>query len=253
MDRLSDQAVVERIIEYLDGATEQGHGHLIAATGPTQEVEVPSGQWRDHLKELDLSEPVQRGVHAALDRIAQAGDRVDRSLLTELATRTGNGDDERVALWFATMCWGAGPRENFRVRQWRQALTWGDFTDTLEATQRNVAGGQLAEAHRGAWMPGTGEAFFTKWLWALGLPGIDGAVTPYVLDARVRNSLHAAGWWPQGRGPAARWVEYCTALDRWADDIRTVRTGWSIDGGRLEHMLFERCGDGCDFYSTVSS
>lgn len=253
MDRQPDNAVASQIIQYLDRADEYGQRDLIGPAELTQEVVVLSANWQLYVDTAGITGEVRNGVETALDAVAGAGDTVNRELLMALAGRAGDGTEARVASWFITMCWGAGPRENFRVRQWRKALQWEHFTSVLAGTHHQVTQGNLVDAHRGAWMPGTAEAFFTKWLWALGLGGIPGEATPYVLDARVWDSLSALKWWPEGPNKSHRWVDYCQALDRWAEIIQTDRPDWSVSGDRLEQLLFRRSSDGSDFYASAST
>lgn len=249
MESATDQAVVNRIIEFLLPADDDVSGHLTGARELTQPVTVLSEPWLEYVAGMKLSEPVRAGVQGALGHIAAADNEVDRNMLTLLAGEADSGDEARVASWFATMSWGAGPTNNFRVRQWRRSMEQDNFLEVLGATARRVREGRLFDAHRGAWMPGTGEAFFTKWLWALGLPGIPGDVRPHVLDARVWNSLAALGWSPKGRNASYRWVDYCIALDRWADAIRAEQLTWTVDGDGVEQLLFERRRNRTDFYS----
>lgn len=248
MEQDGDQAVVSALITYLDEANDTLRDGFVGAAPLTQKISVPSEWWREHIAAMSLSDQVRDGVTLALDGIAEAGDTVNREMLTRLAAGAESGDTARVASWFSTMCWGAGPRNNFRVRQWRRALEEDYFCDVLSDTARRISEGRLYDAHRGGWMRGTGEAFFTKWLWALGLPGVPGDVRPHVLDARVRNSLDAAGW-PDGPNASHRWVEYCTAVGRWADLIQGARPEWTVDGDRVEQILFLRNSGQTDFYS----
>jgi hypothetical protein len=249
MERATDGAVVARILGYLEQADASASGHLTGARPLDQSVRVRSAWWRDHLADKTFADPVRLGVDAAISCIADAGDTVDRQLLTRLAAESDAGDAARVTSWFTTMCWGAGPTDNFRVRQWRQALEQPYFISVLHDTAQRTGAGQLYEAHRSAWMKGTGEAFFTKWLWALGLAGVPGDVQPHVLDARVWNSLAVLGWWPEGTNASHRWVDYCRALDRWASELRDQQPGWAIDGDHIEQLLFERRNDRTDFHS----
>jgi hypothetical protein len=92
-------------------------------------------------------------------------------------------------------------------------------------------------------LPGVGEAFLTKWLWAVGLSHPDlKPSSPAVLDDRVWKTLTRLDWWPVGRNRGERWADYCAALARWSELLNIAEPGWVVDSDRLEQLLFERSG-----------
>lgn len=169
-------------------------------------------------------------------------DAANRAVLSELSAECDASDAARVACWVAVMCWGAGPRNNHRLRQWTQALD-PSLGGQLKRSRTDLLEDRPADAYWHAKMLGVGEAFLTKWLWAIGLSQPDlKPATPAVLDSRVWNTLARLGWWPVGRNKGYRWADYCAALTRWSDLLNSAEPGWSVDSDRLEQLLFDRNG-----------
>ena len=240
-------------LEYLDGAANNGRAWAYDGTPLHQPVNVPSGHWRTFADGLTMAADIRAGVLAAVEAIGNSNDVVDRSALTKLAADAGAGPSDLVSCWFTVMCWGAGPRDQIRLRQWTRALSAEGFIEALDHSRTSLLAGDLPKAYRQSKLPGVGESFLTKWLWALGLPSGTSTVRPYVLDQRVWAVASALGWSPDGKNPSVRWANYCDALDRWARTINLQRPGWRVDGDRLEQLMFDRSKQGMHFYGWLRS
>lgn len=212
-----------------------------------QSVKASHEHWRDAVRPRQMVGDVEEGVDDALRRIEEAGDVVDRVLLKDLASKAGESPSAGVASWFTTMCWGAGPQNRVRLRQWTRALERPNLGEALGRTHQQISGGDLVLSYWGLRsLPGLGEAYLTKWLWALGLPQDSMDVRPYVLDARVWKVLRQLPWFPEGRNRAERWVDYCRTLDSWGALVSEQHKDWVADGDCLEQLMFDR-GEGVHF------
>ena len=92
-----------------------------------------------------------------------------------------------------------------------QGLAFPGLVDVLADTLATVRDGDLHNAHAGFKVPGTSEAFFTKWLWVAALGSQ--ARLPLILDSRVLVTLrriHGSSW-ARPRGTRG-YVEYVDAM-----------------------------------------
>ena len=159
----TDERVVSLIERYLDEPAYLDRAWVLSGTQLLQRVLVTVDQWHQIVSGLDPHSETAEGVAEALSRIKIRGGVIDRELLTELSRRVNNSPWDRVACWFATMCWGAGPHPGFRLRQWTPALSL-DVASELVTSSSLIAQGQLAAAYRSVRLPELGEAYLTKWL-----------------------------------------------------------------------------------------
>lgn len=232
--------VVDLWVEYLSKHSDRRSWATKGRDDLRQCVAAPHDHWRDVVGRHRLVGDAEGGVQEALRRIDVAGDLIDRALLTDLASKAGESS-ARVASWFTTMCWGAGPRNRARLRQWARALERPTLVEVLDRTHEHVARGDLVQAYWGSRsLPGSGEAYWTKWLWALGLAQDSMEVRPYVLDARVWKVLRRLPWSPEGGNQAERWVDYCRTLDVWGELVNERHKDWRVDGDCLEQLMFDR-------------
>lgn len=244
-----DHAVVAHLRSYLSEAAAHDRSWAIGLEPLKQRVSVQSDEWRERTALLDLGDEVRRGVEQALDGIAAQQNFVDRSLLTTYALAAADSEAALVRCWFCVMTWGAGPQNRSRLRQWTRALPSPRLIKALARSRAELVGGRPCDAYKTSMgLPGLGEAYLTKWLWVLGLGGVVGPPQPYVLDNYVWQSLNRLGWSAQGRNQAARWVDFCQAVDRWAHQLADQEPHWHIDGDRVEQLLFDRNGRGVHFY-----
>jgi len=245
----SGSEVVETLRTYLEEADEHGRRWAIDPAPLVLRVTVDPDQWRGPFRELDLADVVRDGIDQALDDIAEQDSSVDRVLLAFYAATAGDSSTALVRCWFAVMAWGAGAQNRSRLRQWTRALPRPELVDALERSRMSLLDGQHVDAYKTTLaLPGLGEAYLTKWLWALGLAENVPDPQPYILDARVWQSLDRLGWRPDGRNRAQRWVDFCVSVERWAKELAERRPGWTIDGDDVEQLLFDRGTDGRHFY-----
>ena len=243
-------AAVTYLRQYLDAAAAHGRSWVIDPAPLTQSIEVHSEHWRDGIESLELDDDVRAGIEQALQDVAARGDHVDRSLITAYAQAAGDSPAALVRCWFAVMAWGAGPQNRSRLRQWVRAIPTAGFVEALEQSHTELAAGRHAAAYTTIRaLPGLGEAYLTKWLWALGLGGGVPDPQPYILDNYVWQTLNRLGWSAQGRNNAERWVDFCRTTEGWADQVAEAHPDWHIDGGRVEQVLFDRGRYGTHFYA----
>lgn len=203
-------------------------------------VEMPVEHWRANLAKCEIASSVRSGVEAALEAAQDRCEVVTRSDLMALSA-AATDSNSAVTAWLTTMCWGAGPRDKFRLRQWREALCLDDLPERLLRTIALVGDGDLVAAHRTAHLPGCAESYFTKWLWACGLPPARRAgIVPLVYDDRVKKVLSQLGALPSGKNAAHRWVNYCSNVAEWAEHLNGGHPGWAATADTLEQLLFER-------------
>lgn len=207
---------------------------------------VPTEPWRTRVDDLavDMAQDVLVGVDEALVRIVAAGEKVDRALLVELSADLNRASD-LVRCWFAVMAWGAGSRNRARLRQWTRALRSEAMVEALTSSCSLLRANRHEEAYRALRLPGVGQSYLTKWLWAIGLTRPSLHPRPYVLDRRIWQSLRLMQWTPAGRNEAERWIDYCRTLDRWGEALTADHAGWVVDGERIEQLLFELLRLGC--------
>jgi hypothetical protein len=169
---------------------------------------------------------------------------VTRDALAALSECASRSTDDAITAWLTTMCWGSGPRNKWRLRQWNQALSLTDLPERLMATVTLVENGDLVAAYRSAKLPGCGESYFTKWLWVCALPTArQPATVPLIYDNRVDVVLRLLDARPAGPNQPERWLAYCAELADWATELNDRHPGWTIDSERLEHLMFERGGN----------
>ena len=148
--------------------------------------------------------------------------------------------------------WGRGQRNARLHRGWGKAFVHPAFDRTLASTARLVRAGRPGDAYctwEASGIPGLGEAFFTKWLYAAGLGGVAvESLRPLVLDSRVWRSLGTLGWssqaasgFKQSSYPAAAYCAYLAALGQWSSALTT--DAHLIGAEQLELFLFQCNGN----------
>ncbi len=235
-----DDLIVGQVDRYLCSDSGVERSWVFDGEDLSMRVLAPVNQWRMLTNELGLQGDTAAGARLALERIDANGKTVDRRLLSSMSLTVQESSADRVACWFATMVWGAGPRRRHRLRQWTGAMR-PTLAEDLARSLAAAADSRMADAYLAARLPGVGEAYLTKWLWALGLPSARVmSPRPMVLDSRVWQVLNQCGWRPTGRNQAERWVDYCASLRRWAVILCDLHPGWLVDAERLEQLLFDR-------------
>jgi len=120
---VEEARTISQIGRYLTAEHSHGRAWVFNGDPLIQKVTVHTEQWSALVTRRDLEGATLSGVMQALTAIRIRGGFVDRALLTDLALRADDSGTSRVACWFATMCWGAGPRQRSRLRQWVRALS----------------------------------------------------------------------------------------------------------------------------------
>lgn len=223
------------IVAYLASHTELLHGEpaVIAFTPAT---------WH---KWLPASLP-----GAVLDLPDELGGKIGRPELEELAGGCGTPTG-RLRLFVGALVWGLGRSNGRMLPGLARALESHELRPALTASLKHVRAGHPAEAYEawsGAQIPGLGEPFFTKWLYAAGLQGVpDRALRPLVADSRVWASLHQLGWSTEtttgGRyrsRASSGYAAYLAAADRWGAWLR--QQGQPVDVFAIEAALFAGAG-----------
>lgn len=231
------------------------HRAHVTGNGPLdRQVTFGAGRWFPWL--LNGGRPHQRGycgpmpnpmaalatsLVAQLPRTAAGECRIDRPLLRAMAVTAQRGTpNDLVRLWLATMMWGGGSSDGRRPWRTAQGLAYPQLVHVLAQSATQVWGGTPGAAH-GFAVPGSGESYFTKWLWASSLALAPGATRPLILDYRVRvvwNLVHAAAPVPL-RGTAG----YLCYLQRtWTAGAAVARGNPHVDGEKLEWLMFDRGG-----------
>lgn len=136
--------------------------------------------------------------------------------------------------------WGSGTSNGRGPWRTAQGLKQPDLPDVLRTTAQRVAEGDLGAAYTGFKVPGSGEAFFTKWLWATSL-GQSDQHRALIFDARVQETLRrlmeGAEGWRERRG-AKGYAGYVSLLHSAARELKPTFGG--IDPERLEWLMFDR-------------
>lgn len=225
------------------------HSHALGLADE-QTVQFNIDTWRRWLG--STADPTRTGcrlaerpaARAMLERLSNGS--ISRPELRDVA-RSSRTDDDYYGLFLATMVWGRGNR-NGRMRDaLLKALASEELPAALTDTARSIPADERYRAWRKHNVPGLGEAFFTKWLWAASL--IEGSpATALVLDQRVWATLTAPistsggglGWSSiiaaGSRDRSLRYRAYVESCARWAADI-----GCGIED--IEFLLFD--GAGC--------
>jgi hypothetical protein len=144
-----------------------------------------------------------------------------------------------------------GKRNARLLPGFRKALGHPNLVATLRTTADLVRKGRPGDAYvrwAEANIPGLGEAFFTKWLYAVGLHGVEPlALQPLVLDGNVWRSLRRLGWSSERASgfryrdtPAAGYCAYLAACRRWAHAL--AEPCGCVTAEAVEHWFFVRNG-----------
>lgn len=178
-------------------------------------------------------------------------DRIDRVDLRSKA-RELDDDHSRLTLFVWTLAWGRNIARWPKDACLESALRDPRLTNALSVSAALVAAGVPTKAYE-AWqacrIPGIGQAFITKWLFACGLgrPKWDDALQPLILDSRVWAALNALGWtsWhDNGRSwrpdESALYGAYLRSLRDWTSVLAAM--GHTTSPEHLEILLFDKKG-----------
>ncbi len=125
-------------------------------TAPATADDVVLDRLRPHIDEITTPSDRSVGFHP----------KTWRPLASQLGTDHADG---HVRLFTATMIWGSGTRNGRGPRNTCRALRAPSLAATLQRSAALVTHEDFASAYVAARLPGVGPAFFTKWLWAVGL------------------------------------------------------------------------------------
>ena len=194
-----------------------------------------------------LAPDIARSSQAVLE-LTSCSNKLSRNNLVDLATHARSSVDQSedlIALWVATMMWGSGT--TYRRGPWRtsQGLRFPQLHECLQTTRQLVVDGNLKSAFAALSygplkIPGCGEAFFTKWLWAASLTETEPPIRPLILDARVKASINKATGptnWVTG---ADGYLSYCQTLDDVAHRLTDSTKLDGITSEKVEWLLFDR-------------
>ena len=226
------------------------HRAQVTGAGPLdRQVTFNSGRWLPWL--LRGGRPHQRGfcgpipppmaalatrLVAQLPQTAAGRSRIDRALLQAMAVtarQSGTSDDLVTA-----MMWGDGSSDG--RRPWRTAKGLGhpQLVGVLARSSAQVWGGTAGAGH-GFAVPGSGESYFTKWLWASSLALATAPGSPLILDRRVRvvwHLAHAAA--PVALRGTPGYLEYLRGT--WAAGVVVAHRHPHVDGEKVEWLMFDR-------------
>ncbi|MFN8051043.1 MAG: hypothetical protein U0Q22_06385 [Acidimicrobiales bacterium] len=120
-------------------------------------------------------------------------DRAQLVTLAEAAAKRGKQHERRcIALWVASMMWGAGTVNGRGPWRTAHGLASENLGAVLVESHRAIRAGELDEAYVAASaIAGSGEAAFTRWLWAAALD-TRLPLQPLVLDGPGRNGFETA-------------------------------------------------------------
>lgn len=192
--------------------------------GPLERSRVTAA--RAASRGLRVRDPGRRGA----DR------EIDRPHLVELSLAAARGTERRcVTLWVAVMMWGSGTLNGRGPWRTAEGLAHPDLGTLLVESHRCVRNGDLSGAYAIAQnIPGSGEATFTKWLWAAGLAFDNRERGALILDDRVRSGLAALDLKPRRTGDG--YAGYVSAMHAAAECLRS--TGFEhITAECLEWLL----------------
>jgi hypothetical protein len=213
---------------FVDGGRPWNRGRLGPATG-------------DDLLLAELASATVAGFPRAAGRGFHVVMRADLVALARIAA--GGVHDDRVRLMVATMVWGAGKEDGRRPRLTAKGLRDRKLARVLEDSAANVGAGRLRDAWNSCVpLDGWGEAYFTKWLWAVGLGCQKLPITPLIYDDRVKWALALVALNIRGgyrHGDAGDYEDYISLLHDVAGDLRDGGFA-QVNAEKLEWLLFDR-------------
>jgi hypothetical protein len=241
----TDDLIVQSLSS--EGPLERKHDVHSASWSPW----IVDGRQQKSNEVLPYPSEILKPAQAVLGRVARGSSTVSRLDLVDLATQAQRSpnqpqrDEALVALWVATMMWGSGT--TYRRGPWRtsQGLRLPQLHECLQTTRQLVVDGDLKSAfatlsYGPLKIPGCGEAFFTKWLWAASLSDPELPIRPLILDARVKATIKKATGqinWVKG---ADGYVSYCRTLHAVANQLTDSTKLAGITGEKVEWLLFDR-------------
>lgn len=175
---------------------------------------------------LTMRDPGRRG----------ADHEIDRPRLLELSVAAARGNERRcVTLWVAAMMWGSGTLNGRGPWRTAEGLAHPDLGTLLVESHRCVRNGDLSGAYTLAQdIPGSGEATFTKWLWAAGLAFDDPQQGALIFDGMVRSGLATLDIKPGRTGDG--YADFVSVMHAAAERLRA--TGFEhVTAERLEWLL----------------
>jgi hypothetical protein len=179
---------------------------------------------------------------SVLDHIP--GATIDRNQIRSLA-RDATTEVQRTDLFVATMVWSRGTANGRMMPGLVTALSSPQLHSALHDSAIAPSSAEAYQRWTAHGVPGLGEAFFTKWLWAASLiPG--SRFRGLVLDSRVWRTLNedrsrgGLGWSSivaaGGRRRHLRYQAYVEACREWAASLE-------CDPEDIEYSLFAANGD----------
>lgn len=253
MSTLSSRLIVERVENYLAAHADISKT-LNSSPALTRTVWIRSQTWVPWLRDGGYSskpksytgplpEPAAEAATSALQALPPAASntrgydkQITREVLLDLSAQAVD-DASLVKAWATTMMWGAGASNGRGPWRTAQGLAFTGLTEVLATTMNAVRDGDLESAHARFKVPGSGEAFFTKWLWVAGLG--TAAQAPLILDQRVLTTLRHVhgGTWSRPRGTSG-YRSYVTAMHEAAAAL--APTYPRLTAEKLEWLLFDR-------------
>jgi len=199
--------------------------------------------WRRYLTENQRTEVVADLEHV----LASISDgMIKRSHIKTMARDAAKDDVSALRrLFVATMIWGRGKSNGRMMPGFAKALSDTRIDSALVDSCEAFSAAEAYRMWRSAGVNGLGEAFFTKWLWAVSTRR-NAQYLALVLDARVWRTLNqpisdgGLGWSSlvaaDSRYRHLRYQAYVDACCSWADAL-------SCDAEDVEWALFEVKGD----------
>lgn len=194
-----------------------------------------------------LAPDIARSSQAVLE-LTSCSNKLSRKNLVDIATRAGssvNQSEDLIALWVATMMWGSGATNGRGPWRTSQGLRFPHIHESLQTTRQLIAEGDLKSAFAmlssgPLKIPGCGDAFFTKWLWAASLTETEPPIRPIILDARVKASIKEATGRIKWVSGADGYLKYCLTLDAVAQQLTVSTKLAGITSEKVEWLLFDR-------------
>ncbi len=194
-----------------------------------------------------LAPDIARSSQAVLE-LTSCSNKLSRKNLVDLATRARSSVDQSedlIALWVATMMWGSGTTNGRGPWRTSQGLRFPQIHKSLQTTRQRIADGDLKSAFAmlsfgPLKIPGCGEAFFTKWIWAASLTETEPPIRPLILDARVKASLKKSTGPTKWVTGADGYLNYCLTLDAVAQRLTDSTRLAGITSEKVEWLLFDR-------------